>query len=147
ARLALRAGDFELALENARIAADRRPDWRDAQLLYARALLVSGRTDESLELIARVAEESDDLEVDLQHAELLLSAGRMDEARERLYARLDVNLGLREPPRALASLGISQEVLPEPERLFDQLRYDCRFRDEAFYYRGRIAESRDEPLK
>ena len=147
ARLALRAGDFELALENARIAADRRPDWRDAQLLYARALLVSGRTDESLELIARVAEESDDLEVDLQHAELLLSAGRMDEARERLNAILDDNPGLPEATRALAFLAMAQEDLPEAERLFDQLRYEPRFRDEAFYYLGRIAESRDEPLK
>src|SRR5690606_4685442 len=33
------------------------------------------------------------------------------------------------------------------ERLFDQLRYEPRFRDEAFYYLGRIAESRDEPLQ
>lgn len=146
-RLALRAGDFEAALEHARAAADARPGWRDAQLLHARALLVSGRTDESLELVARVAAASDDLEVDLQHAELLLSAGRMDEARTRLNAILDEHPGLPEATRALAFLALAQEDLDEAQQLFDQLRYEVRFRDEAFYYLGRIAESRDEPLQ
>lgn len=147
ARLALRAGNFDVALENARAAAEQRPNWRDAQLLYARALLVSGRTDESLELVGRVAEESDDLEVRLQHAELLLSAGRMDEARERLTAILDENPGLPEATRALAFLAMAQEELEEAGRLFDELRYEPRYRDEAFYYLGRIAESREEPLQ
>src|SRR5690606_26435484 len=115
-------------------AADRRPDWRDAQLLYARTLLVAGRTDESLALVARVAEESDDLEVDLQHAELLLSAGRMEEARERLTAILDEYPGLPEATRALAFLAMAQENFSEAEQLFEQLRYEPRFRDEAYYY-------------
>ncbi|MFO7285919.1 MAG: tetratricopeptide repeat protein [Gammaproteobacteria bacterium] len=147
ARLALRAGDFELALDNAHEAVDRRPDWRDAQLLYARTLLVAGRTDESLALVARVAEESDDLEVDLQHAELLLSAGRMEEARERLTAILDEHPGLPEATRALAFLAMAQEDLAEAEQLFEQIRYEPRFRDEAYYYLGRIAESQNEALK
>jgi tetratricopeptide (TPR) repeat protein len=147
ARLALRAGDFPLALENASAATELRPEWRDAQLLHARALLVSGRTDESLALIGRLAEETDDLEVDLQHAELLLSAGRMDEARERLTAILDDNPGLPEATRALAFLAMAQDDLEEATRLFDELRYDQRYRDEAFYYLGRIAETEEQPLR
>src|SRR5690606_7023061 len=108
ARVAMRAGDFPLALENARAAAELRPEWRDAQLLYARTLLVAGQTDESLALVRELAESSDDLEVDLQYAELLLSAGRMDEAHERLTAILDENPGLPEATRALAFLAMAQ---------------------------------------
>src|SRR5690606_11283356 len=145
ARLAMRAGDFPLALENARAATELRPEWRDAQLLYARTLLVAGRTDESLELVRRLAEESDDLEVDLQYAELLLSSGRTDEAHERLTAILDENPGLPEATRALAFLAMAQEDLDEANRLFEELRYHERYRDEAFYYLGRIAETREQP--
>ncbi len=147
ARLAMRAGDFPVALEHARAATELRPEWRDAQLLYARTLLVAGRTDESLELVRELAEESDDLEVDLQYAELLLSAGRMDEAHERLTAILDENPGLPEATRALAFLAMAQEDLDEAGRLFEELRYQERYRDEAFYYLGRIAEIREEPLQ
>src|SRR5690606_27829159 len=60
---------------------------------------------------------------------------------------LEDNPGLPEATRALAFLAMAQEDLDEAERLFDQLRYEPRFRDEAFYYLGRIAESRDEPLQ
>jgi len=147
ARLAMRAGDFPLALENAKAATELRPEWRDAQLLYARTLLVAGRTEESLELIRELAEETDDLEVDLQYAELLLSAGRMDEAHERLTAILDENPGLPEATRALAFLAMAQEDLDEAQRLFEELRYHERYRDEAFYYLGRIAETREQPLQ
>ncbi len=147
ARLAMRAGDFPLALENARIATELRPEWLDAQLLYARTLLVAGRTDESLELIRGLAEDTDDLEVDLQYAELLLSAGRMEEAHERLTAILDENPGLPEATRALAFLAMAENDLDEAQRLFEELRYHERYRDEAFYYLGRIAETREQPLQ
>ena len=52
ARLALRSGDFELALENAEAASKSNADWVEAQLLYARALLVTGKTDDSLAIAA-----------------------------------------------------------------------------------------------
>lgn len=147
ARLALRAGDFELALENARAATELRPGWVDAELLYARTLLVAGRSDESLELAARLANEHDDVEVQLQYAELLLSAGRTDEARERLETLRDDNPGLPEATRALAFLALSEDQLDEAQRLFDELRAHSRFRDEAFYYLGRVAERQQRDLQ
>ena len=55
ARLAMRSGNFDVALDNARAATELRPDWLDAQLLYARTLLVAGRSEESLALGARLA--------------------------------------------------------------------------------------------
>src|SRR5690606_32772315 len=84
ARLAMRSGDFPLALDNARAASELEPDWVDARLLYARTLLVAGRTEDSLSIAAELALQFDAVEVQLQYAELLLSAGRGEEARERL---------------------------------------------------------------
>ena len=72
ARLALRSGDFDLALTNAKAAADSDPKWLEAQWLYARSLLVSGKTDESLAIAARLAEQHPESQAQLQYAELLL---------------------------------------------------------------------------
>src|SRR5262245_35668350 len=76
ARLALRSGDFELALTNAEAASKSDADWIEAQLLYARALLVTGKTDDSIAIAAELAGRHEELEVQLQYAEILLSAGR-----------------------------------------------------------------------
>src|SRR5690606_26146673 len=110
-------------------------------------LLVAGRSDESLEIGAQLAEEYDDLEVQLQYAELLLSAGRADEAETRLRSILDDNPGLPEATRALAFLALSQDDTEEAGQLFDELRYDSRYRDEACYYLGRIGEIEQTPLR
>jgi tetratricopeptide (TPR) repeat protein len=147
ARLAMRSGDFDVALTNAERATTLEPAWVDAQLLYARALLVAGRTEESLALAAELAENSDELEVRLQHAELLLSAGRSDEARSKLNAILADNPGLPEATRALAFLALTNDELDEAEQHFGTLRSDPRYRDEAFYYLGRIAETREDHLQ
>jgi tetratricopeptide (TPR) repeat protein len=147
ARLAMRSGNFDLALANAQAATELDPDWIDAQLLYARTLLVAGRTDESLALASRLEAEHDDLEVRLQHAELLLSAGHSDEARAKLNDILAANPGLPEATRALAFLALTNEELDAAEQHFGELRSDARYRDEAFYYLGRIAEMRGDYLQ
>ncbi len=141
ARFALRSGNFNLALTNAATAAELAPNRVDAQLLYARTLLVSGRTEESLQIADRMASQHDDLETRLQHAELLISAGRPDEARTSLDRILRDDPGLPEAVRALAYLALTQNELDTAERHFNDLRNDPRYRDEAFYYLGRIAET------
>ncbi len=148
ARLALRSGDFELALENAEAAIELDPDWLDAELLYARTLLVAGRTDEALALGEQLANEYDDVPpVQLQYAELLLSAGRSERAEARLNAILDDNPGMPEAIRALAFLTLTTEQYEESEGHFNALRTNEDYRDEAFYYLGRIAEAQEESLQ
>jgi tetratricopeptide (TPR) repeat protein len=147
ARLAMRSGDFELALENAAAAADLQPDWLDAQLLYARTLLVAGRTEDSLAIGERLAEQHEEVEVRLQYAELLLSAGRGDEAEALLNEILTDNPGLPEAVRALAFLALTEGRTEEAEQGFGDLRSDPRYRSEAFYYLGRIAETEQEFLQ
>lgn len=147
ARLALRSGDFDLALENAAAAAEMEPDWVDAQLLYARALLVAGRTAESLAIAGRMADQNADLETRLQYAELLLSAGQPREAETLLNDILAENPGLPEAVRALAFMALTEEDLATAEQHFNDLRGQPRYRDEAFYYLGRIAETEERFLQ
>ena len=141
ARLALRSGDFELALENAEAASASNPDWIDAQLLYARTLLVTGRSEDSLAIAAELAGRHDEVEVQLQYAELLLSAGRPREAETRLNEILAENPGLPEATRALAFLAMTEQRVDDAKRYFNDLRGEPNYRNEAFYYLGRIAET------
>jgi tetratricopeptide (TPR) repeat protein len=144
ARLALRSGDFELALENAEAASESNADWIDAQLLYARTLLVTGRTEDSLAIGAELAARHDDVEVQLQYAELLLSAGRPREAETRLNEILDENPGLAEATRALAFLAMTEQRTEDAKRYFNDLRGEPNYRSEAFYYLGRLAETEND---
>jgi tetratricopeptide (TPR) repeat protein len=141
ARLALRSGDFELALENAEAASKSNADWIEAQLLYARTLLVTGRTDDSLAIAADLAARHDELEVQLQYAELLLSAGRPREAESRLNEILADNPGLPEATRALAFLAMTEQRIDDAKQYFNELRGEPNYRSEAFYYLGRLAET------
>ena len=145
ARAALRG--LRLALASAQAATESDPDWLDAQLLYARSLLVAGRTADSLAIGARLAEEHDEVEVQLQYAELLLSAGRSEEAETLLNEILADNPGLPEATRALAFLALTEERLEEAKQYFGELRGEGRYRSEAFYYLGRIAETERDFLQ
>jgi len=147
ARLALRSGDFDLALPNAAAAAASDPDWLDAQLLHARALLVAGHSAESLELAADLAEKHDDVEVQLQYAELLLSAGEPREAESRLNDILSTHPGLPEATRALAFLAMTEQRIDDAKNYFNDLRGEPRYRSEAFYYLGRLAETERDFLQ
>ncbi|MDH3417911.1 MAG: tetratricopeptide repeat protein [Gammaproteobacteria bacterium] len=147
ARLAMRVDEFELAVQSARRAAELRPAWIEAQLLVARLLVLTGRAEEGLALIESLATENAELEVQLQYAELLLSAGHADTARERLDEILTTNPGLPEAIRALAFLTLTQNDLEASQGYFEQLRAQPRFREEAFYYLGRIAETEEQPLQ
>ncbi|HEX5420848.1 MAG TPA: tetratricopeptide repeat protein [Gammaproteobacteria bacterium] len=147
AQLAMSSGDFALALEHVKSATEEKPDWLDAELLYARALLVSGQSQQGLALMAKLAKEHEDVPVQLQYAELLLSAGQTDQAHALLDKILAAHPGLPEASRALAFLALSENDLDTAENLFRDLSNQDRFRDEAFYYLGRIAEKRDQPLQ
>ncbi|MGI9259226.1 MAG: tetratricopeptide repeat protein, partial [Gammaproteobacteria bacterium] len=147
ARLALRSGNYAIALENAERAVEIQPEWIEAQLLYARMLVIAGRVDEGVELAADVAEERPELEVRLQYAELLLSAGRHEMARGLLDEILDENPGLPEAVRALAFLTLTLEDLEASRGHFNELRGQPQYREEAFFYLGRIDEAESQPLQ
>ena len=147
ARLSLRRGDYDAVLAHSELAAELSPDWVEAQMLYARSLLLTGSGEHGLALARQLAAEEPRLEVRLQFAELLLSSGATEEARELLDEIMAESPGLTEAARALAFLTLSDGDLEESRERFNEIRTDPRFRDESFYYLGRIAEMQDEHLQ
>lgn len=147
ARLALRSGDYDAVLAHSELAAQLSPGWVEARMLYARSLLLTGSGENGLALARQLAADEPRLEVRLQFAELLLSSGATEEARELLDEIMAESPGLTEAARALAFLTLSDGDLEESRERFNEIRTDPRFRDESFYYLGRIAEMQDEHLQ
>jgi tetratricopeptide (TPR) repeat protein len=147
ARLALRSGDFELCLENARRAAAIEPDWLDAQLLLARGLLVGGSTQQSIDLARELAENNPQPEVRQQLAELLLWAGERDEAETILDEIVRNYPEIVDARRALGFLYLAENDLDAASEQFENLRTRDEYSDEAFYYLGRIAEGQGNQLQ
>ena len=141
AQLALRAGGFSLALDESRTAIELADEaWPDAELLHARTLVLAGRSAEALEIASELATEYDNIGVRLQFAELLLSAGETERAESLLNEMLEQNPGMPEAIRALAFLSLSQENLEDARERFEMLRSYSDYRDETYYFLGRIAE-------
>jgi len=147
AQLALRAGAFDLALAESETAIELAPEWPEAQLLHARTLLLSGRSDEALAIANELAGEYDDVALQLQLAELLLSSGDTVEAERQLDQILEENPGMPEAIRALAFLSLAEDDLDVARERFEMLRGDPSYRDETFYYLGRIAELESDFLQ
>ena len=147
ARLALRSGDYDAVLAHSELAMELSPDWVEARMLYARSLLLTGSGENGLALARQLAADEPRLAVRLQFAELLLSSGATEEARELLDEIMAESPGLTEAARALAFLTLSDGDLEESRERFNEIRTDPRFRDESFYYLGRIAEMQDEHLQ
>ena len=147
ARLGLRSGNYRMALENAERVVELEPEWVEAQLLYARLLVITGSTEQGLALAKSIAEEQPELEVHLQYAELLLSAGQHEPARDLLDGILADNPGLPEAIRALAFLTLTLDDLEASKGHFTDLRGQPRYREEAFFYLGRIAETEEQALQ
>lgn len=147
ARLALRSGNFDLCLEHAREAVSIAPDWLDAQLLLARALLVGGSTQESLALARELAADNPEPAVRQQLAELLLWAGERDEAEAILDEIVANNPEIVDARRALAFLHLARNELDAAREQFEYLRNRESYSDEAFYYLGRIAEGQGNQLR
>ncbi|CAN5122568.1 tetratricopeptide repeat protein [soil metagenome] len=144
AALALRSGDPALATKSARRASRLRPEWTDARLILARALVLNGQIDAGLaEARALVADKPEPGER-LEYALLLGSTGRTDEARELLNDMLTADPRNAEALRMLALLELEEENLEAAEAHLNALLVSGRYPYEAFYYLGAIAEKRKE---
>lgn len=142
---ALRSGDYGLALGAAEAAALDDPDWPEPQLLIARALAATGRTDEALAKAASLSTAAPNPLIDLEYARLLADVGRGEEAREKL-AELTTLFGDRpEITRTLAFLDLAAGNLDVADQRFDALDDSGADRFESFYYRAQIAAQRSDP--
>jgi tetratricopeptide (TPR) repeat protein len=139
AYLALRSGDPALAQAEATRALGLDPGWTDAALVYARALAADGRTEEALEWLS-TRPEAQQRGVRLERAVLLMSAERIDEARQLLEELL---ADIPDDPAALRALGYLEYFDDRPaaaREAFMALLATGQYTSDALFYLGGIAE-------
>jgi tetratricopeptide (TPR) repeat protein len=138
--LALQTGDLELALTESRLAMEGRPDWPEAAVLHARALLSNDQTEQGLALLEGRPDFREDGRLRLEYAILLLAAQRPEEAR------LELELLLADFPRlpgALRTMGFlefQEGNYDLAERYFIDLIGTGLYVPDALFYLGNIAE-------
>lgn len=144
AALALRSGDADLATRSARRAHELKPDWTDARLLYARALVLDGDVDAGLAEARALVQVSAGSGERLEYALLLGSTGHVDESRELLEQMLAEEPRNVDALRVLGLLELEAGNFDAAETRFNALLVTGRYPYEAFYYLGAIAEQREE---
>jgi tetratricopeptide (TPR) repeat protein len=138
--LALRVGQLQKALEESETSLTLRPDWPEAAVLRARALLADGQSEAAMNLLQDWEGFRNNPSLRLEYAILQLAAGRPEEAR------LELELLLSDYPRhpgALRTLGLLEYQqgnyeLAKPYLV--ELMSTGRFLSDSLFYLGSIAE-------
>ncbi len=147
ANTAMQAADAEFALESASRAFDLAPDWDQAQVAVARALLLSGETDAALDLINELLERVPSLELELEYVRLLAAAGETVEAIERLDGLAGQYGDQPEILRTRGIINLQAGELDAAWRNYSQLLSAGFNINESFYYLGRIAFERQRYMQ
>jgi tetratricopeptide (TPR) repeat protein len=144
--LALRAGDSEYAKKRAMESMALEPDYMRPKLLYARALMFEGETDQAIEYLAHMIGDSPhpDPDARMELALMYMMSGRDDDALSQ------VNQVLLEQSRRLDALRLMAIINFRLERLdaawddFEDLLETGQFRMDALFYLGRISDYRQQ---
>ena len=138
--LALGRGDLQMALAGSDRALALRPDWDEAAVLRARAMMTDGRPEEAMDSLRDRPDFRENPRLRLEFAILQLAADRVEEAR------LELELLLADYPRlpgALRTLGLLEFQSGNyelAERYLIELIGTGRYVADAMYYLGSIAE-------
>ncbi len=144
--LALEAGDTAHAKERALRSGELDPDNIKSRLLYARALLVEGDTDQAIEYTARIIGDDPDPDPDarMELAIMYLMADRNDDALSQVNQVLLEQSGRSDALRLMAIINFRQEYFDAAWDDFEDLLATGQYRMDALYYLGRIADIREE---
>jgi tetratricopeptide (TPR) repeat protein len=147
AALALRADDTQRGLEAARKAAELAPEWPQASMLLARALVSSGDTEAGIARAASLVGESADPSLRLEYAILLIAVGRDDDAGaelDRVLEEIPRNPGAL---RAAGLLELRRGKLDLAEEHFTALLATGTQTLDAFYFLARTADEQGEQAR
>lgn len=144
--LALEAGDTEHAMQRAQRSSELNPSSVKAKLVYARALLIEGATDEAIEYTARIIgdDPTPDADARMELAVMYMLAGRDDDALSQVNQVLLEESGRSDALRLMAIINFRQEYLDAAWDDFQDLLATGEFRMDALYYLARIADYREE---
>lgn len=126
-------------------ALELRPDWPDAVLLRAGILVRQGRLSVADELVSGLpGSNAERAEYYLSYAQLLANADRADAAVEQFERVLELDPGHDEARYGLGMLSLSLERFDRAESVFKRLYWSGRYRNDAAFYLGAIAEHQEE---
>ena len=146
AAMALRAGDLEHAKERSLRAAELDPEWLNAKLLYARAMLLSGDRDEAIDYTARIVGDDPDPDPDarMELALMLMSIDRDEDALSQVNQVLLEQPSRTDALRLMAIINFRQNNLDAAWDDFGDLLASRRYTMDALFYLARIADIRQE---
>ena len=146
ATLALQAGDTEHALERGARSIELNPDDLKPRLLYGRALLADGKADEAIEYVARIIGDDPDPDPDarMELAIMYLMVDRPDDALSQVNQVLLEHYGRMDALRLMAIINLREGHYDAAWDDFHDLLDSARYRTDALFYLGRIADIREE---
>ncbi len=146
AAMALRAGDLEHAMERSLRAAELDPEWLNAKLLYARAMLLSGAPDKAIDYTARIIGDDPDPDPDarMELALMLMSIERNEDALSQVNQVLLEQPSRTDALRLMAIINFRQNNLDAAWDDFGDLLASRRYTMDALFYLARIADIRQE---
>lgn len=137
----LDTGAYDEVVEAAKKAVALDPGFAGARLLQGWALVSSGRVEEGLvEAAAAVEIAPDNVNLRFNYAKLLLDNDRPEQALEALRFVHDRRPNNPDVIQTLGILSLRQGDLESASAFFEALQAFPRRRDEAVYYKGRVAE-------
>lgn len=141
---AQRSGDFDLALAAAEAASADDPAWVEPQLLKARVLAATGYLSEALALLKPRLGEDASGRARIEYAQLLVAAGRPDEASALLDSLARGDEPRADVIRARALLALARGDVAAAVDGLKALALTDNDRFEAFFYLGEIAASQGD---
>jgi len=146
ASMALQSGDLDEARKRALRAIEIEPDNLKLKMLYGRVLLTSGDVDAAIDYTARLV--GDDMDPDpdarIELAIMYMMADMPDFALSQVNQVLLEQSGRLDALRLMAIINFHKESYDAAWDDFHDLLASGRYRMDALYYLGRIADVREE---
>lgn len=144
--MAISAQDIDTALEKSALAVELDGDWLKAKLLYGRALLLSGKSDEAIDYTARIIGDDPDPDPDarMELALLMMTVDRNADALSQINQILLEQPGRADALRMMAIINFREQNLDAAWDDFQDLLATRRYTNDALYYLARIADFRGE---
>ena len=145
ANLAMKARQYQLAVDQSELALGFKPDLSEARILRARALSMIGDHEGAyLEMQRLVEADPENFDLRLGYARMLLQAERYNEAGKEFEVLLSQRPDDPDITYMLGLTYVQAEDYPRSKQYFQALIDDNRRLDESNYYLARISEELGE---
>ena len=145
ADLAMRAEQFQLAIDQAELAIGFDPNLTAAKTLRVQGLSKVGESEMAFaEMAEMVADDAENFALRLAYAQLLLGDERYSDAIKQLHVLLELRADDSELLYTTALAHLQIQELAAAKKYLQQLVATNQRLDEAHYYLARIAEQEDD---